>query len=131
MEMIIGGLLVLFVAIAIVVLVFENRKRAKETKGDDKPSAPSLDCCGAHEVCEFDAIKIDESIIEYFDDEELDGYKQIDANTYTDEQIDKFREVLYTLNVDEIKHWLLSIERRKINLPAILQEEARMLLAEG
>lgn len=130
MEIIIAIALALFVVVAIGVLMKVNRKKAKELKGDDKPSAPALDCCGAHEVCEFDEIKMDESIIEYFDDEELDAFKNTDARKYTDTQIDKFREVLYTLQTKEIKHWLLSIERRKIQLPEILHEEARMLLAE-
>ena len=131
MEITIGVILGLFVAIAIVVLVLENRKRAKVSEGEEKHSAPALDCCGAHEVCEFDEIKMDESRIEYYDDEELDRYKNIPSNSYTDEQIDEFREVLFTLKTHEIRYWLLSIERRKINLPSILQEEARMLMAEG
>ena len=130
MEIIIGGILVFFVVVAIVVLVAVNKKKTGEQR-EETPSAPPLDCCGAHEVCEFDQIKMDESIIEYYDDEELDRYKNIGSNDYTDDQIDEFREVLFTLKKREIRYWLLSIERRKINLPAILQEEARMLMAEG
>lgn len=131
MELYIAIILGSFVVAAIVVLVVVNRKKSKETPANEEQSNPDLDCCGAHEVCEFDLIKMDESRIEYYDDEELDVYKNIPANQYSNEQIDEIREVLYTLKTEEIRYWLLSIERRKINLPTILQEESRMLMAEG
>ncbi len=133
MEIVIVILLVLLVAVAIVYLVRANKKAEQEKPADETETARTIDpsCCGAHEVCEFDAIKMDESIIEYYDDEELDAYKNHDPAYYTDAQIDEFREVLYTLQNQEIRYWLLSLERRKIELPSILQEEARMLMAEG
>lgn len=134
MILVLAIILAIFLAGALVVLIVVNRKKAKEAQQKGEPettSDPALDCCGAHEVCEFDQIKMDESIVEYYDDEELDVFKHIAANEHTDEAIDQFREVLYTLKTREIRYWLLSIERRKINLPPILQEEARMLMAEG
>lgn len=121
----------LFTVIGIVVLVKVNRDRKKENPEPEETAAPASDCCGAHEVCEFDLIKADENRIEYYDDEELDEYKSINENAYTEEQIEQFRDVLYTLKTDEIRYWLLSIERRKINLPTILVSEARMLMAEA
>jgi hypothetical protein len=94
-------------------------------------SAPASGCCGAHEVCDFDEIKADVTRIEYYDDEELDAYKNMKETEYSSSQIDQFREVLYTLRTSEIRYWLLSIERRQINLPTILVSEARFLMAEG
>ena len=67
----------------------------------------------------------------YFEDEELDRFRGISANAYTDVQIDEFRDVLYTLKDDEIRMWLLSIERRQLQLPAILRQEALMMVAEA
>jgi hypothetical protein len=55
----------------------------------------------------------------------------MEARNYSPEQIDEFREVLYTLKTEEIRYWLLSIERRKIELPDPLIDEARMLMAEA
>jgi hypothetical protein len=130
MEIILIFLLGFFVVVALVVLYRVNQKRKKEIKTTEVYAAPASDCCGAHEVCEYDEIKMDENRIEYYDDEELDAYKNIDAGNYTDKQIDQFREVLYTLQQHEIRYWLLSIERRKIMLPSILIEEARMLMTE-
>lgn len=85
--------------------------------------APPTECCGAHAVCEKGLKKAD-SHIEYFEDEELDRYKRIPANCYTDDQIENFREVLYTLRSEEIEDWLISLEKREINLPEILRQEA-------
>lgn len=131
MEIAVGIIIGLFTVIGIVLLVKVNRGRKKTNDVKEEVSAPASDCCGAHEVCEFDQIKMDESIIEYYDDEELDVFKNIDEKEYTTSQIDQFREVLYTLKTHEIKNWLLSIERRKITLPSILVSEARFLMAES
>jgi hypothetical protein len=129
MEIIIGIIIGLFAVTGIIVLVKTNRNReVNEVK--EEVSAPLTDCCGAHEVCDYDQIKMDETIIEYYDDEELDEYINKKEKAYSSNQIDQFREVLYTLKTEEIRYWLLSIERRKIILPSILVSEARMLMAE-
>lgn len=118
---------------AVVYLVKVNKKDKNEHSEIDIKTNKEIDpsCCGAHEVCDFDLIKMDESIIEYYDDQELDAYKNCDPLRYTDAQTDEFREVLYTMKVNEIRYWLLSLERRKIELPPIIQDEARMLMVEG
>jgi len=129
MEIIIVIVVGLFAVTGIIILIKVNRKR-ENTQNTEVVSTPVSDCCGAHEVCDFDEIKADVSRIEYYEDEELDEYKNINEKDYTDSQIDQFREVLYTLKTAEIRYWLLSIERRHINLPSILISEARMLMAE-
>jgi len=131
MELIVGIIVGLFTVIGVAVLIKVNRDRKKVNPEQDEATNPASDCCGAHEVCEFDQIKADETIIEYYDDEELDEYKNKSENDYTSNQIDQFREVLYTLKSEEIRYWLLSIERRKIILPSILMSEARNLMAEA
>ncbi|HYQ58231.1 MAG TPA: hypothetical protein VEP89_12900 [Draconibacterium sp.] len=130
MEIIITIGIILFTVTGIIYLVKVNKKQKQKTGIKEEVATPPSDCCGAHEVCEFDQIKMDASIIEYYDDEELDEFKEVDENAYTNSQIEQFREVLYTLKTNEIKYWLLSIERRHIQLPAILKSEARMLMAE-
>ena len=131
MEIIIGIFVGLFTVIGIVLLVKENRKRAKTNTEKEVASTPASNCCGAHEVCEVDEILLDENIIEYYDDEELDEYQNTAEKSYTETQIDQFRDILYTLKTQEIRFWLLSIERRHIKLPTILISEARTLMAEG
>ncbi len=132
MEIIIAIVIGLFAIVGISILVKLNKTGKKPEENEEKiVSAPASGCCGAHEVCEFDQIKMDETIIEYYDDEELDEFKNIKEDQYTNSQIDQFRDVMYTLKTDEIRHWLLSIERRNINLPSVLLSEARMLITEA
>jgi hypothetical protein len=133
MEIVIIIALSLFFIAALYSLIRENKKRKLEQKNsgvEEIQASPAADCCGAHEICEYDLAKVNVSNIEYYEDEELDKYKNIDSDKYSDEQIDQFREVLFTLNTNEIRYWLLSIERREINLPEQLKDEARMLMSE-
>jgi len=131
--LILAGVILLLFALLVVGTMISNRysKKAPEESVEETATEIPLDCCGAHEVCDFDAmIKNKEEVI-YFDDEELDRFKNMAATSYNNEQIDEFRDVLYTLQGHEIKKWLLSIQRRNIQLPAILQQEALMLIAES
>ncbi|WP_167616344.1 hypothetical protein [Maribellus sediminis] len=108
---------------------FSGKNKEAEQEEEDKIEIPT-DCCGAHEVCEFEEMLKNPEEIVYYEDEELDRFRGIAADAYTDEQIDEFREVLYTLKDDEIRMWLLSIERRQLQLPQILRQEAMLLFAE-
>lgn len=130
MEIVIGIIVGVFAVVG-TILLFRANKRSEKSAPSETFTAPASDCCGAHEICDFDEIKADETRIEYYDDEELDEYKNLDEKSYTNAQIDQFREVLYTLQTNEIRYWLLSIERRQVKLPEILQSEARMLMAEA
>lgn len=113
------GLLVL-----VALLTYMTRRKSKEA---EDIVAPPAECCGAHAICEKGLKKADPNI-DYFDDEELDAYKQIPADAYTDEQIEAFREVMYTLRPEEVEDWLISLEKRELQLPEILRPEAFELL---
>ena len=89
------------------------------------------ECCGTHAVCEKEQmIRALRQRIDYFDDEELDAYRGIAAEDYTDAQIEEFREVLYTMQPKEIEDWLKSLELREVALPMVLKEEACTLIAD-
>jgi hypothetical protein len=118
-------------------LVVFASKQMKTKSATDLPAEPepieypvNSDCCGAHEICEFDESKYNPEIIEYFDDEELDVLRNMKEEEITASHMDDLREVLYTLRTEEIGKWLTSLSRRHIHLPAILQQEARQLMAE-
>ncbi|HET6559733.1 MAG TPA: hypothetical protein VFG54_20575 [Prolixibacteraceae bacterium] len=119
-----------------LILYFLTRGKAKadvDTAAEVKEESPAIasDCCGAHEVCDFDDTDFNEEIILYFEDEDLDKLRNVRESDLTPEQIDELREVLYTLKPNEIGKWLVSLGRRHIHLPAILQQEARQLIAEN
>ena len=105
-----------------IVALFTYLSKRKQNKPEEVV-APPADCCGAHAICEKGLKKADPTI-EYFEDEELDRFKNIPADAYTVDQIDAFREVLYTLRPEEITDWLISLEKREIYLPNILRQEA-------
>lgn len=109
---------------------FFHKNKDSEPEEEDNFKVPT-GCCGAHEVCEFEEMLQNPFEIIYFEDEDLDRFKGVPANGYNDAQIDEFRDVLYTLKDDEIRIWLLSIERRQIQLPAILRQEALLMVAEA
>ena len=113
--------------LALVLALVLSRK----SSGDDKqPIEVPDDCCGAHEVCESDSLLSADGKPEYFEDEELDVYKELNANAYSDDQIEEFREVLYTLKEREVAGWLKSLQARHINPPEIIREEALMIVAD-
>ncbi len=88
-------------------------------------------CCGAHEICEKGLMKPPKTTeIEYFDDEELDIYKGKKSDEYSENEIEEFREILYTMYTYEINDWLRSLHQREIELPEELKDEV-ILLMEG
>ena len=132
MEIIIGGFILLFLLVGIVVIVssrLRDKKNTKEKPEENKKVAS--DCCGAHEVCDVDELFQNQTKTVYFDDEELDNYAEILESAYTDDQVEEFRDVLYTLESSEINAWLSSLELRNINLPAILKQEALQLISDS
>jgi len=124
--------IIVFSIIVFAVIRFSKNKQATTTEPEpqEEPRQVASDCCGAHEICEFDASAFDEEQIIYFDDEDLDVLRNVREDQLSGEQIDDLREVLYTLQNNEIGKWLTSLSRRHIHLPAILQQEARQLMAE-
>lgn len=83
-------------------------------------------CCGMHEVCE--KFPVDKPV--YFDDEELDAYKGRKADEYTPDEIEAFRDVLYTLLPQDLAPWGLSIAARGIEMPSPIRDEWVMLVNE-
>ncbi len=61
--------------------------------------------------------------IEYYDDEELDTFKGRQSDDYTDEEVEQFSEVLYTMKPEEVASWNRSLILRGINLPNQLKDE--------
>ncbi|MCR9012352.1 hypothetical protein [Gabonibacter chumensis] len=110
------------IGLLIIVALFTFFQKTKNEVREKEPVTPPVECCGAHAICEKGLKKITEKI-DYFDDEELDRFRGIPSDTYKDEEIDLFREVLYTLRPEEINDWLISLEKREIEIPDVLKQE--------
>lgn len=128
-----GALIILAVTVVTgLVLWLTHRPDSAAAEGEHSPALPdSADgepevCCGLHEVCEKGLTKSGEPL--YFDDEELDRFAGRDPETYSDEETEEFREVLYTLLPSDIYPWGQSLERRGVALPASLRDEWLMLV---
>ena len=81
-------------------------------------------CCGKHSNCS----KGHDTTNLYFDDEELDRFKGMKPEEYTDADIEEFRQVLYTMREDEVENWAHCIETRGIELPHDIREEILLML---
>ena len=68
--------------------------------------------------------------IVYYDDEELDRFKGRAANNYSDEEVEEFAEVLYTMQAQDVEGWNRSLILRGINLPNQLKDEVIGFLSE-
>lgn len=61
---------------------------------------------------------------------ELDVYAQRDPQSYTEEEISQFQDVLYTMKEFDVAGWLKSLQLRQIELPDVVKEEALMIVSE-
>ena len=89
-------------------------------------------CCGMHITCEKDSLLAAVSpTVEYYDDEELDAYRGLGEDDYTEEATEEFRDVLLTLLPSDIAGWARSLQLRGITLPAAVRQELLMIVAEA
>ena len=95
------------------------------------PVAVDQECCGQHEVCEKESLLAAVSKqIEYYDDEELDRFKGRASDDYTEEEVEEFRDILYTTQEEEVAGWSRSLQLRGIQLPDELKDELFMIVGE-
>ena len=90
--------------------------------------AIGFECCGQHEVCEKESLRAAVRDIDYYEDEELDRFRGCTA--FSEEEVEKFREVLYTMRTDEVAGWLRSLELRQVPLPDELKDEVLLIVGE-
>ncbi|MEG1580669.1 MAG: phospholipase [Bacteroidaceae bacterium] len=89
------------------------------------------ECCGQHEVCEKESLLAAVSReIEYYEDEELDLYRGTHAEDYTEEDVEAFRNVFYTLQSEEVAGWVRSLQLREVELPTMLKDEVFLIIGE-
>lgn len=116
------SLLVLIIIVFILKVFFKG-----ENTKEEKTSIPD-DCCGAHEVCERDSLLARNDQVVYYDDEELDEFAS--KTDYTNQEVDLFKEVFYTLKEEDVAGWLRSLQLRNIHLPDVLRDEAMLIISE-
>ena len=108
-------------------------KREERKAGGELPiTPPQQECCGLHLTCEKDSLlaAVSEEIV-YYDDEELDKYKGRLPDSYDEEEIEQFRDILLTMLPQDIAGWARSLQLREICLPDAVREELLMIVAEA
>lgn len=115
-----------FLAAGVIVLrkLYGNNAAANADDSHDHHDGEDGTCCGKHTNCS----KGHDNSNLYFDDEELDRFKGVKADEYTDADIEEFRQVLYTMREEEVESWAHCIETRGIELPAEIKDEILMML---
>lgn len=96
-----------------------------EAKGDCSTCNDDNPQC--EQVCMMEAATKE---IEYFDDEELDRFKGRPSDSYSDEEVEQFSDVLYTMRPTEVKAWNRSLHLRGIAVPDPLKDELFMMMEE-
>lgn len=118
----IGSLLILAIIAAIATKLTKQKVGEPDvimpTSGDCSSCDGTDDKC--EQVCVMEAATKD---IEYYDDEELDRFRGRESDQYTDEEVEEFATVLYTMQPKEVKAWNRSLILREINLPNQIKDE--------
>ncbi len=118
----IGSLLILAIIAAIATKLTKQKVGEPDvimpTSGDCSSCDGTDDKC--EQVCMMEAAIKD---IEYYDDEELDRFRGRQSDQYTDEEVEEFATVLYTMQPKEVKAWNRSLILREINLPNQIKDE--------
>ena len=126
-------LLFIFVVTGIVIYLL-RRFTGKNSNADKDVSEPTpivmeeSECCGAQEICEKTGKYNPKFQPDYYDDEELDQFKGVSPDSYTDEQIAMFDEVLMTMKESDVAGWIKSLQLREIEMPYSVREKAIMIL---
>ena len=126
MAILIISLLALGVIAAIIGLLSHNKNSDSDVinVGTDCTT-----CNGDNALCEQECMMVAATCdIEYFDDEELDVFKGRQSDSYTDEEVEQFREVMYTMRQSEVKDWNRSLILRGVAVPDQLKDELVMLM---
>lgn len=124
------------VLFGMVVGLIYNRNIKKKIERGELKEAPEVvevdsECCGQHQICEKESLLAAVSKqIEYYDDEELDRFKGHPSDKYTEEEIEEFRNILYTMQEVEVAGWCRSLQLRNIALPDELKDEIFLIVGE-
>ena len=121
------ALLFLGVLAAIFSLLSHNKDGGPDVIMADRSSC--VTCNGENTRCEQECMmEAATRDIVYFDDEELDHFRGRPSDSYTDDETEAFREVLYTMRPEETKEWNRSLILRGVNVPDQLKDELVMLM---
>ncbi len=113
-------------------MLYLTHKPGEEASGSGTAQpleSESEECCGLHAVCEKGLSPTLEP--QYFDDEELDRFAGREPGSYSSEEEEEFREVLYTLLPSDVYPWGVALTQRGVAMPLTLRDEWTMLVDDA
>lgn len=118
-------LVIILVALGLVTALFTLFNRsADDTEAPIVVQESCSTCNGENDKCEQECMmEAATKEIEYYEDEELDVFRGRESDTYTEQEVEQFSEVLYTMRPNEVKGWTRSLTLRGVNLPNQLKDE--------
>lgn len=125
-------ILALIIVGAVTALLTWVFSRGKEESPIIQPPAGDCGGCdGSDERCEMECMmEAATQAIEYYEDEELDDFRGRASDSYTEQEVERFAEVLYTLRPGEVKGWNRSLMLRGINIPDSLKDELLLMMGK-
>ncbi len=133
-------LIIALFALALVAMFagwIRNKKLQKQLERGEITELPTIkdvedmECCGQHETCEKDSLLAAVSKdIEYYDDEDLDKFRGRSSDSYSTEEVELFRDVLYTMKEVEVAGWVRSLQLRAVELPDDVKDEVFLIVGE-
>ena len=123
---------VLILSIIILGIIVAVTSKLSQKHGEQDVPITIVETCstcnGTNDKCEQDCMmEAATKDIVYYDDEELDSFSGRSSDSYTDEEVELFSDVLYTMRHEEIADWCRSLTLRGISLPNQLKDEVFML----
>lgn len=127
-------LILILVAVGLPLWLYDRKRHSGDDHEDEivEPVSDCTDdCCTTHEVCPSQTLLegLGEAAV-YYDDEHLDNYAGRTAEAYGDDEIEEFRDVLYTLIPADRMGWCKSLKKRGITMPTAIHDEFLMLINE-
>lgn len=118
-------LVIILVALGLVTALFTLFNRSTDDTETPIVVQESCSTCnGENDKCEQECMmEAATKDIEYYDDEELDVFRGRESDSYTEQEVEQFSEVLYTMRPNEVKGWTRSLTLRGVNLPNQLKDE--------
>lgn len=103
-----------------------------EVTEEPTPTGCADEGCGLRPVCPTEQLLAGqcETKPTYYDDEELDLFAGRAEDGYTPEELEQWRDVLYTLQPSDLLGWGQSIKHRGLVMPSSIREEFLQLAAE-
>ncbi len=127
-----GALIILGVTLLTGLILWLTHRSGDLSGAEETPEADATDepevCCGLHAVCEKGLSPDGKPV--YYDDEELDRFAGREPDSYSPEEEEEFREVLYTLLPADVYPWGVSLTQRNIALPSALRDEWVMMAGD-